>query len=679
MANPAVLTSDDQARARDDRAAGHGIVLAGDRTREFKRARTHSIVVRVLRWGCPLSAVGLAALYVTTMLDTAGYGKPATPPSISPTLAKDFAMDNPRYEGFTKDGGSYVVTAKTALPDFKNPTQVQLNGIVGETLDARKSRTDFTAGHGLYDTKADQLDLTEGITVVTQSGMKAQLQIATMHTKAGTLYSYAPVRVEMPTGVITANKLNLNQKTRDIAFADSVVAHLVPPAKPETAGAAPAPVAKSKDMAAFGNSNAPVDVTADRLDVHDSAKSAQFSGKVRAVQGVAQLETGVLDITYDSANAGTAVGAGASVPVAGDPATAAAGAKIKRIFAPGPVVMTQGTGDRVTGNSADFDAVAETATVIGSVVMTSGADKRATAERAEFQSKTDGIELSGNVVVNSGRNELRGRRLIVNRKAATTLLTAAAEGGLPRSRIFARLYQGDGQPAKPAPKKADVAEAAAETGAAAGAATGLGFATFKTDPSAPVDIEADKLAVDDGKKQAVFYGDVKAAQGDFVIRTSELHATYSGEAGLASVSAPTGGDKTTGGDKSKTPAQLTKIEAKGKVIVTSKQNQQVTGDWAIFDMKSNTVVVGGKEVILTQDKNIVRGNKLLINMTTGQSRVITENGGVAGAAAGAKPGRASVIFYPQERQKGTIAPVKPAAPAKPAASSWESAVEPSKN
>ena len=668
MANPAVLTADDQARARDDRAAGHGIVLAGDRTAEFKRARTHSIVVRVLRWGCPLSAVGLAALYVTTMLDTAGYGKPATPPSISPTLAKDFAMDNPRYEGFTKDGGSYVVTAKTALPDFKNPTQVQLNGIVGEMLDARKSRTDFTAGRGLYDTKADQLDLTEGITVVTQSGMKAQLQIATMHTKAGTLYSYAPVRVEMPTGVITANKLNLNQKTRDIAFADSVVAHLVPPAKLATAEAASAPVSKSKDMAAFGNSNAPVDVTADRLDVHDSAKSAQFSGKVRAVQGVALLETGVLDITYEAANAGTTVGAGASVPVAGDPAAAAA-TKIKRIFAPGPVVMTQGTGDRVTGNSADFDAVAETATVIGSVVMTSGADKRATAERAEFQSKTDGIELSGNVVVNSGRNELRGRRLSVNRKTATTLLTAAAEGGLPRSRIFARLYQGDGQPAKQALKKAEVAEAAAETGAAAG----LGFASFKTDPSAPVDIEADKLAVDDGKKQAVFYGDVRAVQGDFVIRTSELHATYSGEAGLASVSVPTGGDK------SKTPAQLTKIEAKGKVIVTSKQNQQVTGDWAIFDMKSNTVVVGGKEVILTQDKNIVRGNKLLIDMTTGQSRVITENGGVAGAAGGAKPGRASVIFYPQERQKGTIAPVKPAAPAKPAASSWESAVEPNKN
>lgn len=665
MANLAILTSDDQARARDDRAAGHGIVLAGDRTKEFRRARTHTLLVRLLRWGCPLTAMGMAALYVTTMLNTAGYGKPKVAPSISPTLSKDFTMDNPRYEGFTKDGGSYVVTAKTALPDFKTPTQIQLNGISGEMLDARKSRTDFTAGRGLYDTKADQLNLTEGISVVSQSGMKAQMQVATMHTKAGTLQSDAPVKVEMPTGVITANRLNLNQKTRDIAFADSVVAHLVPPAKPDSGQVPAAPVAKGKDLAAFGSSNAPVDVTADRLDVHDAAKSAQFSGNVRAVQGAAQIETHVLDIAYDS---GKPAGEGELVPANGDPATAAA--KIKRISAPGPVVMTQGTGDRVTGNSADFDAVAETATVTGSVVMTSGIDKRATAERAEFQSKTDGIELSGNVVVNSGRNELRGRRLSVNRKAGTTLLTSAAENGLPKSRVFARLYQGDGQTAKAGPKKAEAVQTAVE----AGAAVGLGLATFKTDSNAPVDIEADRLAVDDGKKQAVFSGDVKAAQGDFVIRTGELHALYSGEAGLASVSA------VPGADKAKAPAQLTKIEAKGKVIVTSKQNQQVTGDWATFDMKANTVVVGGKEVVLTQDKNIVTCNKLQIDMATGLSRCITENVASKGeAAVPGKKGRASVIFYPQERQKGTIAPVKPVAPAQPAASSWESAVEPNKN
>ena len=75
-------------------------------------------------------------------------------------------------------------------------------------------------------------------------------------------------------------------------------------------------------------------------------------------------------------------------------------------------------------------------------------------------------------------------------------------------------------------------------------------------------------------------------------------------------------------------------------------------------------VVGGKEVILTQDKNIVRGNKLSIDMATGQSVIITD--GVTAAVGAAKPGRASVLFYPQERQKGTVTPAPTVAPVKPA-------------
>lgn len=660
MANTAaILTSDDESRASGSRSAGRGIVLAGDRTAEFRRARWHSRLVSMLRFSLPVSSLGFAGLYVMAMLQTAGWGSAPVEPTIPATLDKTFAMDSPQYEGYAKDGGRYVIAAKTALPDFKNPTQVKLNGITGEVYDAKKSRTDLTAAHGLFDSKASQLDLTGGITVITQTGMRAELQSATLMTKEGTLVSNEPVKVAMPSGVITSNQLNLNQKTRDVTFVDAVVAHLVPPAKPGADAAAVPRADGPRDLGGFGASNAPVDVTADRLDVRDASKSAQFSGRVQAVQGVARLETGVLDVSYDGADA-TSGGAAAAEPMG-------SGGKITRIFAPGPVVLTQGTGDRVTGSSADFDAVRETAVVAGNVVMTSGADKRATAERAEFQQKTDSIVLSGDVVVNSGRNELRGRRLSVDRKSGITALTSAAENGLPKSRIFAKLYQGDGQPGKPvaaAAKAADVAGVAA--------AAGLGFATFKTDPNAPVDIEADKMVVDDGRKLAVFTGDVKAAQGEFIIRTVEMHALYSGEAGLASVT----GAPAAVGAAPKAPAQLTKIEAKGRVIVSSKQNQQVTGDWAIFDTKANTVVIGGKDVILTQDKNIVRGTKLTIDMTTGLSVIVTEGVANAGpSAAPAQGGRASVIFYPPERRKGAVAPPPTVAP-KPAASSWESSVEP---
>lgn len=675
MTTFASLTPDDQARAHDNRASGHGIVLAGDRSREFSRARWHSALVQALRWAVPLSGLGLAALYVTTMLQTAGWGRVAQAPQIIAPPSKDFAMHDVHYDGYTKDGGNYVVRATTAIPDLTNPSLVALNTITGEVFDVRKSRTDLAAAHGLFDSKANKLDLDGGVTVVTQTGMRATLKTATLMTKDGTMESNTPVMVEMPSGVVTSNRMQLNQKTRDVIFVESVVAHLVAPPKPEAA-TTPKPAA-GKDAATFGHSGAPVDITSDRLDVHDGAKTAQFSGRVHAVQGLASMDTAVMDITYEGGQAnGTASPAQTQAPretTATPQATPAA--KIKRIVSPGAVVLTQGTGDRVTGSSADFDAIGQSAIILGNVLMTSGIDKRATADRAEFQQVPDTILLTGNVVVNSGRNELRGRKLFVDRKAGKTNLTSDAEPGLAKSRIFAKLYQGDGQPGKPpAAKKpeVDVAEAAASAIP--------GFATFKTDPNAPVDIEADKLAVDDTKKKAVFTGDVKATQADFNIRTVELHATYSGEAGLAAVTAPAPG---AAGSPPKTPAQLTKIEAKGKVIVTSKANQEVTGDNAVFDMKANTVIVTGKEVILTQDKNIVRGNKLSIDMATGQSVIVTE-GALSTAAGtgptGVKPGRASVLFYPQERPKsGTATPApKSAAPAQPSASSWESAVEPSK-
>ena len=684
--------------ARDARVSGQGIVLAGDRVREFKRARWNSARIKFLRFGVPASGVGLAGLYVMTILQTAGWGSTPTLPTIAPILSKEVTMDNPRYEGFSKDGGNYVVTAKTALPDLKNPSVVALNGIVGEMYDARKSRTDLTAAKGLFDSKTNQLDLRDGITVEMQSGLRAQLQTATIMTKEGTLVSNAPVRVEMPTGVITSNKLKLNQKTHDVTFNESVVTHLVP--LPKAAGGQDVP---PRSTSGFGQSSAPTDVTSDQLEVHDASKQAKFSGRVKATQGLARIETGILDITYEGASAPKSEGAasGMGVPASGAPAPAAdpmaAGTKIKRVVAPGAVVLTQGAGDRVTGNSADFDTANEIAVVVGDVVMTSGIDKRATAERVEFAQKPDTIHLTGNVVVNAARNELRGRSLFVDRRKGTTVLTSPAQDGLAKSRIFAKLYQGDGQPGKPAPLKT------ASTDDASGAGMAVGFTTFKTDPNAPVDIEADKLSVDDTKKHATFTGDVKAAQGDFIIRTKELNATYTGEGGLATVTGA-GAASASKADTPKTPAQLTKIEAKGGVVITSKQGQQVTGDTATFDMKANTAVIAGREVIATQDKSVLKGNRLIIDMTTGQSRMVTEM--VVGASTSSsttsaattttvtKPGRSSVVLYPGERQKGSIAPLAgskaslgapsaPAAPAqkapphKPATSSWESAVQPS--
>ena len=68
------------------------------------------------------------------------------------------------------------------------------------------------------------------------------------------------------------------------------------------------------------------------------------------------------------------------------------------------------------------------------------------------------------------------------------------------------------------------------------------------------------------------------------------------------------------------------------MIVTSKNGQNATGDWADFNVKENQVVLGG-DVILTQDKNVVRGSKLTIDMLTGESVIHTDPGAAWSATA----------------------------------------------
>jgi lipopolysaccharide export system protein LptA len=55
----------------------------------------------------------------------------------------------------------------------------------------------------------------------------------------------------------------------------------------------------------------------------------------------------------------------------------------------------------------------------------------------------------------------------------------------------------------------------------------------------------------------------------------------------------------------------------------------VTGETAIFDTKANQVTMNGG-VVLTQGQNVLRGDRLVVDMTTGVSRVESDTGRVQG-------------------------------------------------
>ncbi len=685
---------------RGSRENGSPVTATSVRSRDFRNAQRHSLLVSAMRYALPLAAIAVAGTYGFLVLQKSGWGtgfpQPATPNLIQP---ENLTMDNPSFDGFNADGGKYRVNARTAQQDFKNTHLITLNDIDGVMNDANKLRTDLKAKRGQFNSQTNVLELQDQVDVWATGGMRARLKNATIEIKENVITSNDPVEVEMTAGTVNANSMTLRYKAKEVTFAGSVLTRLNG-SKPADAADLTEKAEKSKDAKSrtarpFGASGAPIEITSNRLDVNDQTKLAVFSGAVRAVQGGATLSSPDLHVTYvgqavvlptPPTNPGAAKTKGAEIgnDTNFDPTAPIPRGKVKRITATGPVVMTHATGDRAMSESADLDAENEKAYLTGQVVMTQAPDRKATSDSAELDHKADTVLLTGAVLVTQGPNELRGRRLYSDRKAGRTKLSSPeSEGG--NGRVTARFVRGAAQAA------ADQVKAAA---APKSPATGLLGATFKTDPSAPIDIESNTLDINDQRKSALFNGDVKAVQGGFSLRTAEMTAFYSGEAGLGEavkdgVAADVKGAKGS--------ADLQKIEARRAVVVQSRDGQTATGDWADFDTKKNIVTVGG-DVVLTQGPNVVRGSQLVIDMTTGQSVIETDPRAAWSAraqpsnAAGVKGttievpvigGRPSAIFYPKrinEKTKPVLPETQAAPQAAPAGgasgSGWGPATKP---
>ncbi len=175
----------------------------------------------------------------------------------------------------------------------------------------------------------------------------------------------------------------------------------------------------------------------------------------------------------------------------------------------------------------------------------------------------------------------------------------------------------------------------------------------------PINIELDRLEVDDKTHIATFSGNVIAIQGDYTLRAPRLEVTYEKQEQPAAqdraVAHKAATTKPAGNEAAADPmssGQIKFIHANGgKVVVTSaKDEQEVTGDDAVYDVKGQTIVMTGKEVIMTQKKNVVKGKQLNIDLATGRATVIPDK-----AKSGPQP-RVQAVFT-QEGGKGFVNPL----------------------
>jgi lipopolysaccharide export system protein LptA len=173
---------------------------------------------------------------------------------------------------------------------------------------------------------------------------------------------------------------------------------------------------------------------------------------------------------------------------------------------------------------------------------------------------------------------------------------------------------------------------------------------FQQNRGQPVKIEAARLEVRDKDKVATFSGSVKVVQGDTTMHCKVLVVYYEKKDDTqgvqAQASAKPGAPMPAAAPGPGGSSQINRLEAKGSVVVTQK-DQTATGDNGLFDMKSNTVTMTGN-VLVSQGQNVLRGEKLVVDLTTGVSRV----------DAGASNGPVRMLIIPQ----GTQPNAQPGAP-----------------
>jgi lipopolysaccharide export system protein LptC len=253
----------DYARAR--------FLPAGDSDRRFRRAARHSRFIRIMRVTIPAAIVaGFGVLVVALFFNPFKQMDTAIDPGKLVVSGTKITMELPRLAGFTNDQKPYELTAQAAAQDLANPSLLELKELRAQVQTDDQGAITITAVNGLYDSKKDNLKLTENIVVRTGKGFEARLEEAVLDVKKGTIVSEAPVTVKLPNGTVDANRLDISDSGSVVRFSKGVLtvlrmsapidpgatASAPPPAQAPAAGATPAPAAPRASAASAARASA---------------------------------------------------------------------------------------------------------------------------------------------------------------------------------------------------------------------------------------------------------------------------------------------------------------------------------------------------------------------------------------------------------------------------------------
>lgn len=195
-----------------------------DVERVVRRAIRHSRTVRIVRVALPIGViVGLIGIVTFT------YFNPMRMLDAVPSVGKlavqgsKITMELPRIAGFTRDSRAYELTAETAVQDISDPDTIELKSLRAKMELQDRDVVEIAASSGVYNSKGDKLQLRDQILVKSAHGYLGRLREASVDMKGGKVVSEQPVEITMPTGKLTANRLEIIDSGELIRFDRGVV------------------------------------------------------------------------------------------------------------------------------------------------------------------------------------------------------------------------------------------------------------------------------------------------------------------------------------------------------------------------------------------------------------------------------------------------------------------------
>jgi lipopolysaccharide export system protein LptC len=170
---------------------------------------------------------GVVVLLFLVFLYQTGTFSPAPPKPVEETRlpADQVTVTDSTITGLDRQNQPYSISATSAVQDKDKPNFIALEDVSGATNRTNGEVITFSSRNGLYNSDVKTLDLDTDVVVKSAGRFTARMDKAHVIVGQKRLTSDSPVTVELASGTIDANGVEITDDGNNILFLNGVKAH----------------------------------------------------------------------------------------------------------------------------------------------------------------------------------------------------------------------------------------------------------------------------------------------------------------------------------------------------------------------------------------------------------------------------------------------------------------------